>query len=375
VAFPAESWQNSLGGVLRDNWDSEAGDGQEAMTAAAVLLRVLAATICLAGSALAQQNWAEALVEPRQLNFGVIATGSESVKQVMVTNRLQVDLQIAGVTTACQCAQASLPAKQVLRPGEQTAIEVRMNTLSFQKQRDTTLSITFGSPQLATVQVPISAYIRTDIVFDPGKLDFGTVEYGRGVEQTLKISYAGRPDWTILKVNCANADMECKLEELSRNAQPVNGVHVEYALRVRLSAEAKPGRLLEYATLETDDAKGPSIPFIIQGTVLPDIAISNPRIDVRALRPGQTAMIRVVVRGTRPFVISGVNSGGLQGSIEMLRAEKSGTEEKLRIVELKFTAPNRPGRFSERMQLMVEGREEPLEFSVSGTILSGGDAP
>jgi hypothetical protein len=318
----------------------------------------------------AQENWAEGLLSPRSLDFGTIATGSESVKWVTVKNNLQVSVELSGVSTACQCAQATMPSKRLLQPGEETAIEVRMNTLSFQKLRETTLTVTFGSPGFVSVSIPIRAYIRTDVVFEPGKLDFGNVEYSKGAEQVLKIMYAGRADWTIEDVKCAHPDMKCELREISRNAQAVNGINVEYSLRFRLSGEAKVGRFLEYATLETDDAKSPRIPLIVQGVVVPDVSISNPHTEVRALRVGQSAVVRLVIRGTRPFAIAGADFGGLAESFVMLPNDKVGGDEKLRIVELKFTAPNRPGRFSEVMRLRVEGREEPLEFSVSGTILN-----
>jgi hypothetical protein len=327
--------------------------------------------ICLSSAAAAQQTWAEGLLAPRSLDFGTIATGSESVKWVNVKNNLQVSVELSGVSTACQCAQAVMPSKRLLQPGEETAIEVRMNTLSFQKLRETTLTVTFGAPEFASVSIPIRAYIRTDVVFEPGKLDFGNVEYSKGAEQVLKITYAGRPDWTIEDVKCAHPDVKCELREVARNVQAVNGINVEYSLRFRLSTEAKAGRFLEYATLETDDAKSPRIPLIVQGTVIPDVSISNPHTEVRGLRVGQSAVVRLVVRGTRPFTVAGVDFGGLADSFEVLPNERrGGGDEKLRILELKFTAPNRPGRYSEVMRLRVEGREEPLEFSVSGTIFN-----
>jgi hypothetical protein len=340
------------------------------MSALPEFSRVVMLWICLTSTVAAQENWAEGLLSPRSLDFGTIATGSESVKWVTVKNNLQVSVELSGVSTACQCAQATMPSKRLLQPGEETAIEVRMNTLSFQKLRETTLTVTFGSPGFVSVSIPIRAYIRTDVVFEPGKLDFGNVEYSKGAEQVLKIMYAGRADWTIEDVKCAHPDMKCELREISRNAQAVNGINVEYSLRFRLSGEAKVGRFLEYATLETDDAKSPRIPLIVQGVVVPDVSISNPHTEVRALRVGQSAVVRLVIRGTRPFAIAGADFGGLAESFVMLPNDKVGGDEKLRIVELKFTAPNRPGRFSEVMRLRVEGREEPLEFSVSGTILN-----
>jgi hypothetical protein len=74
--------------------------------------------------------------------------------------------------------EADNPSKTLLQPGEKATIEVRMNTTNFEKQRDTTLSIFIDAPQYAEVRIPISAYIRTDVVFDPGKVEFARIEYG-----------------------------------------------------------------------------------------------------------------------------------------------------------------------------------------------------
>ena len=41
------------------------------------------------------------------------------------------------------------------QPGEQATIEVRMNTVNFEKQRDTSLSIIIDAPQFAEVRIPI----------------------------------------------------------------------------------------------------------------------------------------------------------------------------------------------------------------------------
>jgi hypothetical protein len=242
-----------------------------------------------------------------------------------------------------------------------------MNTLAYTRKRETKLTIGFDAPALATVEVPIEAYIRTDVVFEPGKLDFGSVDFGKGAEQSVKVTYAGRPDWQIVRVKCTNPALKCQSNLISRNESPVNGINVEYSLQFQLLPQAQPGRFQEYVTLETDDAANPFIPLMVLGTVQPDISITNPRIEIKALRPGQTATARVVVRGIRPFVVSEVNCGGLKDCFTVRMGE---TPEKLQVVDMTFTAPDRPGRFTERMQLKVEGREQGLEFAISGIILN-----
>jgi len=337
------------------------------MSAAGRCWKFLVIFAVFAPSAVAQQGWADALVDRRKVDFGVIATGSEAVETLQVTNNLTTTVQLSGVSTGCQCASATITGPRQLAPNQSTTIEVRMNTLAYTRKRETKLTIGFNAPALATVEVPIEAYIRTDVVFEPGKLDFGSVEFGKGAERSVKVTYAGRPDWQIVRVKCSNPSLKCQTKLTARNDSPVNGINVEYSLQFQLSTETQPGRFQEYITLETDDAANPFIPLMVLGTVQPDISITNPRIEIKALRPGQTATARVVVRGIRPFVVSEVNCGRLKDSFTMRMGE---TPEKLQVVELTFTAPNSAGRFTEQMQLKVEGRDQPLDFAISGMIVN-----
>lgn len=337
------------------------------MSAAGRCWKFLLIFAVFAPTAVAQQGWADALVDRRKVDFGVIATGSEAIETLKVTNNLTTTVQLSGVSTGCQCASATITGPRQLAPNQSTTIEVRMNTLAYTRKRETKLTIGFDAPALATVEVPIEAYIRTDVVFEPGKLDFGSVDFGKGAEQSVKVTYAGRPDWQIVRVKCTNPALKCQSNLISRNESPVNGINVEYSLQFQLLPQAQPGRFQEYVTLETDDAANPFIPLMVLGTVQPDISITNPRIEIKALRPGQTATARVVVRGIRPFVVSEVNCGGLKDCFTVRMGE---TPEKLQVVDMTFTAPDRPGRFTERMQLKVEGREQGLEFAISGMILN-----
>lgn len=62
----------------------------------------------------------------------------------------------------------------------------------------------------AEVHLGIHSYIRSDIVVQPGSVQFGSVAQGAGAAQNLKISYAGRDDWKIEKVECADPNIEAR---------------------------------------------------------------------------------------------------------------------------------------------------------------------
>jgi len=314
----------------------------------------------------AQQSWADGLVQPGRLEFGVIARGSAAARSVTLTNSTGATLHIQSVSTACRCAEAGNPSKTLLQPGEKATIEVRMNTTNFEKQRDTTLSIFIDAPQYAEVRVPISAYIRTDVVFDPGKVDLDRVGYGTEVNRRVTINYAGRPEWQIRELKVTNPDLTAEFREIKREQAPADGINVIYQLQVKLSAKAKIGRIAEYITIVTDDSRNPYVPLLVQGEVTSDITIANPSIALQSVKIGQSKKALLVVRSEKPFVVEKIDAGDLQND---LRASLSDKAEKQHRVELEFTAPDRRGRFTQKVQLFVKDRPEPLEFLISGTVI------
>lgn len=289
--------------------------------------------LCLtvAETAVGQGSWADALVDRKSIDFGVVATGADTAQVVTIRNTTQATVHISSVTTACTCAQAGQPSATLLQPGESATIEVRINTRQFSKKRDTSMTIFFDSPQYASVLIPISAYIRTDVVFDPGMVRFGNVEYGANAQVTVKVAYAGRPDWKILDVKMGSADLSATLKETRRDAG-----YVDYELTMKLSSSAQPQRLRDLVTLVTDDAANPHVPLMVEGIVIPDISISPESVQIRPLSPGESTTVRVVIKGSKPFVIEDVNCAGMSDCFEVRLEPKT---NKLCFVDIKFVAP------------------------------------
>lgn len=311
-------------------------------------------------AAVAQGSWADSLFETKKVDFGVIATGSDTVQVVRITNTTNTTVRIQGTSTSCACAHAEPPGKSVLEPGESTTVEVSMNTRQFKQRKDSNLIVRFDAPQFAEVRVPITAYIRTDVVFDPGRVRFGNVDFGQGAEMTVNIAYAGRPDWEIQDVKINHENLTATLRETSRAAG-----RVDYLLSMKLDPLTRPGRVRDVITLVTDDSSNPYVPVMVEGNVVPDIAITPETVQIRPLAPGQTTTVRVVLKGKKPFLIEDIDCDSMS---DCFTVQLKDTPNVLHIVDLHFSAPEKPGRFSEEMIVRISGREEPLHFVVSGQI-------
>ena len=323
----------------------------------------MAAVICLTASdvVLAQGSWADALLDVKRIDYGVVATGAETLRAITIRNTTGGQVHISSVTTACKCAEASLPSKNLLQPGEETVVEVRLNTRQFSKKRDTSLTIFFDSPQYAAVTVPITAYIRTDVVFEPGMVRFGTIDYGVGGEVKVKVAYAGRTDWKIVDVKIGSSDLEATLAQTKRE----NGL-VDYDLTMKLRPAARPQRLRDLITLVTDDAANPYVPLMVEGIVVPDISVSPEVVSLqKPIAPGESTDIMVVIKGKKPFVIQEIDCAGMQDCFEVKLTDQA---KPVHVVKMKFNAPERSGKFSEELIVKIADREEPVRFRLTGVI-------
>lgn len=309
-------------------------------------------------SAQAQQTgWAEKMVNKKSIDFGVIARGSHASYRVVITNIYKETVHISNVKTTCGCS-AGKPSKTTLVSRETGFIEVTMDTRKFTRRKDSNLIVTFDKPLFGELRIPITAYIRTDVVFEPGSVNFGNVEQGAGSKRKVSISYAGRDDWQIKGVRSKNKIVVAKVVETSRG----NG-RVSYDLLVSLDPSAPAGLLRERLMLLTDDAKSPQVPILVEGRVEADIIVTiNP---LGKLIPGVEKKVNVVVRGKKPFEIKAIKCETSEGRFKVRLPKKAA---KVHVFPLTVTPPNKPGLFKETFTLTISGRRNTVTFIATGQI-------
>lgn len=318
-----------------------------------------ASIVFLCGSVFADQ-FTDQMMSTRKIDFGVIATGSEVPKFIEIKNVHNETYQIAEVKTSCSCAKASID-KTILQPGETALISVQMNTRNFRQRKDSNVIILFNAPRFTEVRVPVTAYIRTDVVFTPGLVQFGDVEAGTEGTAVVDIAYAGRSDWDIDNIKITNKNLTATLEPVGQRI----GGQVNYKLTMKLSEGARAGRIRDMITIVTNDRTNPNVPLLVDGVVTPDIMIMPPVVNVGAVSPGQTKISKIVVRGKKPFQIEDIDCADMA---DCFKADLSTDSKALHQVPIQFNVPNRPGKFSEELVVKITGRSEPLRFNVTGVI-------
>ena len=104
---------------------------------------------------------------------------------------------------------------------------------------------------------------------------------------------------------------------------------------------------------------------MVEGIIKHDITLANDNVKIRDLKPGEMTTVKFVVQGAKPFTVEDVNCPKMQDSFKV---KLDATEKRVQTVELQFTAPNTPGKFSEELIVKIKGREETYRCTVSGLI-------
>lgn len=306
-----------------------------------------------------QLNWAQKMFEKQRHDFGVVARGSDVRYRLKVTNIYKETIHISDVRTTCGCTAAD-PSKTTLASRETAYIELTMNTKRFTRQKNSNVIVTIDQPQYAEVRIPVSAYIRTDVVLTPGGANFGGAEFGHDATRTISIAYAGRDSWKIKDIKVDNPHVDAVVVETSRG-----GGRVGYDLQLTLKKSAPIGKLREQITLVTDDAGRPHIPVLVEARVEPDITVTPSVVSLGTMVPGQTKTVNVVIRGKKPIEVAKIECESDRNCFKV-RLPKSARP--VHVVPLTITTPAELGEFTEEFTVTIDGRDEPVRFKAYGQI-------
>ena len=126
---------------------------------------------------------------------------------------------------SARVAAAPLPRIEnpTLKTYEKGAIVAHFNTDTFSGQRGATVTVTIDKPYYAEVQLHVSGYIRTDVMVDPGSVQFGDVDQGNAFLQKVNVNYnGGSSNWKIVDVKSDNPNLKAEVVETNRNYGQAN---------------------------------------------------------------------------------------------------------------------------------------------------------
>ncbi len=307
--------------------------------------------------------WAEKMLNRKDFKFGSVAKGGDATLRLNVKNIYKEDIQITNLATGCSCVSWDEKTYPIVIPsGKEIVLNLRLDTIRYDGERKSSAKVMLFEPTLGsakTVDLPVEAYIRKDIVLVPGSVNFGAVDPGKGAEQRVSINYAGRSDWTITQAKTGNSNLTTRVEQKSRGDGLVN-----YELIVTLKPETPLGGLRDQITLVTDDVNNPQIPVLVEARVEADIVAAD--LQFGSVTAGQTKTMNVIIRGRKPLKIEKIERTRDDASFKVKSPQSIATVHSL---PLTFTPPNEPGPFEEEFFVTISGREEPITFKAKGRIV------
>ena len=307
----------------------------------------------------AAESWGAAMFPAKRFDFGRVAIGLEAQHRFVIENIYLEDVQLVGIRSSCSCAEASL-TKKTLKSLETAEVVAKFNT-SGQHTRDKTSTLTIdletvknGRILRDTVQLHVSGYIRPDVVLTPGMVDLGSVAEGKDVVRTVQLEYAGRNDWSLIKIERTNPFVHARAEEVKRERG-----EIAYRITVTLKNNAPVGYVKDAFRFITNEiAPGANTPseivLPIQGVVMSPLYAKPSPFMVGILPVGQSVSKSIVVRSDVPFRIRDVSSEDNRFHFTFAEQESS-----IQIVSVLFSAAHQePGPVSGKIVIRTNLPEQ-----------------
>jgi len=330
--------------------------------------RILTLALCLlavlaAGRAACAQQWAREMFDHTSHDFGTVARGAKVQHTFTVENIYEEDVHVARIKSSCGCTVPKL-SQRLLKTWDKAEIVAEVDTRAYRGRKDATLTVVFDQPFPAEVRLTVHTYIRSDLVVQPGAVQFGSVPQGSPATEKLSISYAGRSDWRIDRVESTNPHLSTELDRASTGTGNVN-----YTLTVTLLADAPAGYVQDHLTLITNDfnSRSAQVPVAVEGVVVAPVSVRPSPLLLGVTETGGAAKGRLVVQGQTPFRITAVRSSDPRFECAAPEGAKP-----VHLIPVTFTAGDRPGELSARIEIQTDTSPEPLTVSTHVRVMARG---
>ena len=254
------------------------------------------------------QHWSTKLTpKNNRHDFGAVPSYSKQEHIFEFTNPFEQTIFLTGIRTSCGCTKPKILTEKV-EPGETGKILAAFDTKSHKGDRRANVSVTVRKdqphPEFGEFQVEVRGSIRQDVVLNPGTISFGDVSPGESVVRSVKVLYAGSPNWQITDIKSTNPNIVVERNELQRN--PASR-RVDYELIVKLATEQPLGVFKDQLTILTNDNKNQQMTVNIEGNKKPIVQVSPVQLGI--VSKGTEVKKRLIVHGARPFAIQSIKVG------------------------------------------------------------------
>lgn len=298
------------------------------------------------------QDWARKMFSGFEHDFGTVAKNELAEHTFVIKNLYEEDMRIRGVTSSCTCTDVSLD-KKVLKKDETANLLARFNSKNFVGPKQATITVAFDPPFNAEVQLTVRGSIRSDVMFEPGAIDFGSVSQdglkSRENARQIQVTKFNNPNWQILDVKSTFPHVAVSL------SSPIGfGNQLRYDMTVRLKETAPPGFVQsELIIIANDFGRTTEIPIKFSAKVASALQIS-PEILTIIAPQGSLIEKKIVIKAASEFRIKDVTCSNTSFSVKA-DAEKS---SKVHFVKVTYSADQPPGRYEYDLEFVTDLNEK-----------------
>lgn len=262
------------------------------------------AIICVLANSASGQDWTAAAFPIKTHDFGTVAVAAKTEFRFPITNTLSSTMHIQSVRASCGCTTPIIE-NHYINPGETGSILARFNTDTFRGKKGATLTVVMDQPFYSEARLQVNGYIRSDMVFHPGAIEFGKLNQGEPAQKSTKVLYAGRSTWKIVDLQSNRPWLIPTFVETIREAGRVN-----YEISVSIREDAPTGFFQDEIVVITDDRSMPRVPLRVSGQIDSALTISPRAMALGSLKPGQSVSQKMILIGKEPFNVAAINAEG-----------------------------------------------------------------
>jgi Protein of unknown function (DUF1573) len=292
-------------------------------------------------------DWRDIAFPVKSHDFGTVAVAAKTEFEFSVYNDFSSTMHIRSVTASCGCTTPTILTEYIPPKGTGT-IRAKFNTHSFKGKKGADLTVIIDQPFYSEVRLRVDGYIRSDMVFHPGAIEFGTIKQGEAATSTSRVYYAGRETWEVVDVQSNRPWLIPSFTTTVRE----NG-RVNYDINVTVREDAPVGFFQDELVLTTNDRTMPRVPLRVSGTVESPLTISPQAIALGSLKPGQAVSQQLVLVGQKPFKVASIKAEGWDITFSATVEAK-----KMHIVQASLTPTSVDGGpLKSTLEITTEGEE------------------
>ena len=303
------------------------------------------------------QQWARDMFEETSHDFGVVPRGAKTEFEFKFTNKYKEVVHVSSVRTSCRCTIPRI-GKNDLKTYEQGSIIAEFKTSDFVGARSAVVTVVFDRPFRAELQLLVSGNIRSDILPEPGEIQFGDVDLGSEKVTDVKISYLGTAKWEIQDVLSKNEHLAVKL-----NPSKGSGAgKIEYIMDVRLKDDAPAGEFADEIVLVTNEAQSNRVTLPVRANIVPPLYLQG--FQLGTMKVGEKRSERLVLKAKAPFKIEKIEC-----SDKRFVFTPTGDSKAAHLIPFEFTCDGTEGSFRQTIIVHTDLKDSPkAEASITGNV-------